>query len=125
MPIVMPPSHRIRVVGLFAAVLLVAVIEPALSQAAAPRACKPVINPYEGTRYEGVDLRRIRATAVSCRTARRVARRAHRKALGLAPPASGIREFTWRRWSVTGDIRGASDRYLAKAPGGKRVRWRF
>ena len=114
-----------RVAGLLAAVVFTAALEPSFAQVAASTACKPVINPYEGTRYEGIDLRRIRATGVSCRTARRVARRAHRKALGLTPAPNGIREFTWRRWTVVGDIRGSSDRYVANAPGGKRVRWRF
>jgi len=71
-----------------------------------------------------VDIRRIRATAVSCPTARRVARRAHRKALGLTPPPSGIRRFIWNGWKVTGDLRGATDRYLA-ARGARRVRWVF
>ena len=45
---------------------------PAAAQAAA---CKPVENPYPGTRYEGVDLTRIRGDGVRCSTARRVARR--------------------------------------------------
>jgi hypothetical protein len=53
-----------------------------------------------------------------------VARRAHRKALGITPPPSGIRHFTWNGWSVTGDIRGETDRYVAKR-GAKRVRWLF
>ena len=87
--------------------------------------CKPVLNPYPGTRFDDVDLTRIRATGVSCRTARRVARGAHRKALSLTPTLSGIRRFGWRGWTVIGDLRGDADRYLAKAPGGKRVRWRF
>lgn len=92
--------------------------------AAESRACRPVIDPYPNTRFEGVDIRRIRATAVSCPTARRVARRAHRKALGLTPPPSGIRRFIWNGWKVTGDLRGATDRYLA-ARGARRVRWVF
>jgi hypothetical protein len=89
---------------------------------AAARTCKPVLNPYPNSRYEGVDLTRIRATNVSCRGARRVARRAHYKALGLPPTA--VRRFTWRGWQVTGDLRGPSDRYVA-VRGAKRVRWRF
>jgi hypothetical protein len=91
---------------------------------ASARPCKPVIKPYPDTRYEDVDLTRIRATGVSCRTARTVARRAHRKALGLTPPASGVRRFNWNGWQVTGDLRGSSDSYVAKR-GVKRVRWRF
>jgi hypothetical protein len=94
------------------------------ARAATARACAPVLNPYPGTRFDGVDLRRIRAEAVSCRTARRVARRAHRKALGITPPPSGIRRFSWRRWQVTGDLRGSTDRYVARR-GARRVRWVF
>lgn len=97
---------------------------PTRAQTAAAKACGRIVNPYEGTRYEGVDLRRIRAVGVSCRGARRVARRAHRKALGITPPPSGIRRFTWNGWSVTGDLRGSTDRYLATR-GAKRVRWLF
>jgi hypothetical protein len=107
-----------------AALVLLAGLGGPSAEAAPARACQPVVNPYPGTRYEGVDLRRIRATGVSCRTARRVARRAHRKALGITPPPSGVRRFTWHGWRVRGDLRGSSDRYVAKRDG-NRVRWRF
>jgi hypothetical protein len=106
------------------ALCAIACVGAASADGAAARSCDPVVNPYPGTRYEGVNLTRIRATGVSCRTARRVARRAHRKALGLTPPASGVRRFTWHGWRVTGDLRGTSDSYVAER-GGKRVRWRF
>jgi hypothetical protein len=86
--------------------------------------CSPVMNPYPGTRYEGVDLTRIRATGLSCDSARQVARGAHRKALGLSVPSSGVRRFSWNGWSVTGDLRYSSDRYVATRDG-KRVSWRF
>ena len=94
------------------------------AEAAPDRSCKRISNPYAGSRYEGVDLRRVRALKVSCPTARRVVRGAHRKALGITPPPSGIRSFTWRRWSVTGNLRGNTDRYVAKS-GGRHVRWVF
>lgn len=81
-------------------------------------------DPYPGTRYEGVDLSRITATGATCRTAKRVARGAQRRALGLTPPPSGTRTFSWNGWRVTGDLRGSSDRYVA-TKAGKRVRWRF
>jgi hypothetical protein len=97
---------------------------PAPVAEAAAKACGRVDNPYPGTRYEGEDLRRIRAVGVSCHGARRVARRAHRKALGITPPPSGVRHFMWNGWSVTGDLRGDADRYVAKR-GAKRVRWLF
>src|SRR6266540_4545474 len=58
--------------------------------AATTRSCGSVKDPYPGTRYAGVDLSHITAKGVSCTTARRVARRAHKKALGLTPPPSGI-----------------------------------
>ena len=98
---------------------------PASGQAARYRVCDPVRDPYPGTRYEGLDLSRVRALNVSCRRARQVARGAHRRALGMTPPESGVRTFTWGRWRVTGDLRGSVDRYVARARGGKRVRWRF
>jgi hypothetical protein len=96
----------------------------AAAEGGAARPCRPVLDPYPNTRYEGEDLKRIRATGVSCRRARRVARRAHREALGLPPPLTGVRRFNWNGWRVTGDLRGDSDRYVARRDG-KRVRWRF
>ena len=110
---------------LLATLLLAAALAPDFAQSATARRCKPVVNPYPGTRFDDVDLTRIRATGVSCRTARRVARRAHRKALGMTPTLSGIRRFGWRGWRITGDLRGTVDRYVARAPGGRRVSWRF
>ena len=94
------------------------------AEAATTRSCAPVVNPYPDTKYEGVDLTEIRATKVWCSSARAVARGAHRKALGLTPPPSGVRHFTWHRWRVTGDLRGSMDSYVARR-GTKRVRWRF
>jgi hypothetical protein len=92
--------------------------------AASAKSCGRIVNPYPGTRYDGVDIRRIRSSGVTCRRARQVARGAHRKALGLTPPVSGVRHFRWHGWKVTGDIRGETDRYVAKREG-KRVSWRF
>ena len=89
-----------------------------------PRPGRVGARPLPGTRYAGVDLSHITATGVSCRTARSVARGAHRKALGITPPVSGIRTFTWNGWKVRGDLRPASDRYVATR-GPTRVRWRF
>ena len=107
---------------------LVGAVAPA-AQAGTPRpdiavSCGRIDNPYKGTRYEGTDIRKIRAVAVSCSTARSVARGAHKKALGMTPPPSGIRRFEWKGWKVTGDLRGDDDRYVATR-GGKRVRWIF
>jgi len=99
-------------------------VTPAVAQAAEGRVCAPVRNPYPGTRYDGVDLTHIRALHVSCATARRVARRAHRKALRMTPPPDGIRRFRWNGWRVRRDLRPAHDRYLARK-GERRVRWRF
>lgn len=97
---------------------------PAVAEAQGARDCGRIDDPYAGTRYAGADITRIRAEGVRCPKARRVARRAHRKALGIAPPPSGIRRFTWRGWQVTGDLRRSRDRYVATR-GEQRVRWRF
>jgi hypothetical protein len=91
---------------------------------ATPQVCSPIANPYAGSRYEGIDLRRIRATGVACGSARRVVRGAHRKALGQTPPPNGVRTFTWGGWRVTGDLRPAVDRYVA-VRAGKRISWVF
>ena len=66
----------------------------------------------------------ITAARISCSAARLVVRGAHRKALGITPPVSGIRTFAWNGWHVTGDLRGSHDRYLA-TKGTERVRWQF
>jgi hypothetical protein len=105
-------------------VCLAALAVAAVAPAATTRSCGSVRDPYPGTRYAGVDLSHITATGVSCRTARSVARGAHRKALGITPPVSGIRTFTWNGWKVRGDLRPTSDRYVATR-GSTRVRWRF
>ena len=105
-------------------VLVLAALAGGPGSAQAAQRCKPVVNPYPGTRYAGADLTRIRATAVSCPTARRVARRANHKALRFTAPVGGIRHFSWHGWQVTGNLRGDSDRYVAVRPG-KRVTWRF
>jgi hypothetical protein len=94
------------------------------TQAATTRSCGSVKDPYPGTRYAGVDLTRITATGVSCATAKRVAKGAHKKVLGLTPPPSGVRRFTWEGWKVSGDLRGSHDTYVT-SKGSKRVRWRF
>jgi hypothetical protein len=118
----LPPMRR-----WIAAVSVVATLAVAPSASAASgssRACEPVRNPYPDTRYEGEDLTRIRALETSCRTARRVARRAHYKALRIPPSRGAVRRFSWRGWRVRGDLRGDHDRYIARK-GERRVRWRF
>ena len=106
------------------AALALCAIAPAAGQAATYTGCKAVRDPYPRTRYAGVDLTRIRELHTTCTTARRVARRAHRKALRSTPPVSGVRRFTWNGWRVTGDLRPRHDRYVARK-GERRVRWRF
>jgi hypothetical protein len=113
-----------RILSLSVALLGLALAGVSSADSTSAHHCKPVLNPYPSTRYEGVDLQRIRATGVSCHRARQVARGAHRKALGIPPPAGGIRRLSWHGWDVTGDLRGAPDRYFAKWDG-KRVSWRF
>jgi hypothetical protein len=110
-----------RRIGLVAAVALATAVAPA--QAAAT-SCKPVRDVFEGTRYEGSDLYRIRANGVSCARARRVANRATYRALGIPVPGDPIKRFGSRGWSVTDDLRGDADRLSARAPG-RRVTWRF
>jgi hypothetical protein len=92
--------------------------------AATYKHCAPVRNPYPDTRYEGVNLSHIRALHTSCRTARRVARKAHRKALAIGVSQGPILHFTWHGWRVRGDLRPDNDRYTARK-GDRRVRWRF
>lgn len=111
-----------RVPAIIVVVVASALAAPTAS--ATTRLCGAVLNPYPGTKYEDVDLRRVTATGVSCRTAKRVARGAHRKALRITPDASGFRRLLWDGWSVVGDLRGASDSYVATKRGA-RVRWRF
>jgi hypothetical protein len=111
-------------------VILGALLACAASLASAPaeayakQSCNPVVNPYPDSRYEGVDLRRIKASGIGCPKARRVAAGAHKKALRIAPPADGIRRYSWNGWEVVGDIRSDVDRYVAKRRG-DRVRWVF
>ena len=57
-------------------------VTPSAATAARERACEPVRNPDPNTRHEGVDLTNIRTIKASCKTARRVTRRAHHKAPG-------------------------------------------
>ena len=124
MPLISHAKQRDAGAALAGLLCAVAAVGTPSAHAASTRPCSPVVNPYEGTRYEGVDLTQIRATGVSCATARSVARRAHYRALGQTPPPSGVRRLTWNGWRVTGDLRGDSDRYLATR-GAQRVRWRF
>jgi hypothetical protein len=115
-------SIRVAFAGIACAVALTG--STAALADASLRACKPVLDPYPGTRYAGVDLTRIRISAgSSCETARRVARRAHRMALRTAPTGR-YRRFTWNGWAVTGDLRPDHDRYVARKDG-RQVRWRF
>ena len=107
-------------VALFAGLAMVAVVP----SASAAKHCRSVHNPYPNTRYEGVDLTRIRAVGVGCRRARHVARRAHRKGLRMTPPPSGVLHYRWHAWTVRGDLRPSHDRFRAIHQD-NRVRWRF
>ena len=126
----MVAARRFRLTGAAQLRLVAIVIFLGLGFAAAvpgtasARACAPVVNPYPGTRYEGVNLSKIRASGLPCAKARKVAKGAHFKALGITPPPSGIRTFRWRGWTVVGNLRPASDKYTATR-GGDRVNWRF
>jgi hypothetical protein len=109
---------------LIVAAALVLAVGLHTSASAVAKSCSPVVNPYEGSRYEGVDLTHIRAEGVPCETARKVARRAHAKALKKVPDPDGTLDFHWRKWDVSGTLKPAHDRYVAKR-GPDRVRWRF
>lgn len=114
---------RVLAVAIALAATLAALSAPPAG-AAVLRHCKRVENPYPGTRYAGIPLHHIYARGVTCTRARRVAKGAHRKALGMTPPPSGYRTFYWYGWRVFGNLRGDEDRYLA-TKNGARVRWRF
>jgi hypothetical protein len=119
----------LRIAGVLTAALLGCAASasagpPQVSSAAAAKSCSPVVNPYPGTRYEGVNLSHIRAVGIGCAKARKVAKGAHKKALGITPPPDGIRRYGWHRWAVTGNLLPASDKYQATR-GSKLVRWRF
>jgi hypothetical protein len=103
---------------------IVALAAPQAAPAATTRLCGSISNPYPDTRYEGVPLSRITATGVTCATARRVARGAHRKALGRPANEDGVRVLSWDGWRVVGDLAGNNDRYTATKRGNT-VRWRF
>jgi hypothetical protein len=109
---------------LVAAALGLALIAPAPADAALKR-CPPVIDVFDGTRYAGSDLYRIRARGVSCRTARRVALRGTYRGVAAVPDPDGRVRVTYRKWTVIGDLRGDADRYRARATGAKRVNWIF
>ncbi len=81
--------------------------------------CDPVVNPYAGTRYDGIDLRRIRATNVTCGKARKVVRRGHRKAL-----LTFELKFKWHDWKIKSHLGGSVDKYRAKR-GNARISWVF
>lgn len=110
------PTFLVLVVSVLAAVL------PA--SAAASATCRPIKDPYEGTRFEGVDLTDIRAAHVSCKRARYVVKKAHLEALASFPDSNGIVRVTWRDWAVRGDLKPSKDRYLARHNGAE-IRWRF
>jgi len=106
------------------AVLGIAAVLAFAPAPATAKSCARVVNPYEGTQYEGVDLSHIEAKGVKCSKARRVAKRAHRKGLAMAPSPDGYLQYRSKGWDVSGNLRPASDRYVATKDG-KRVRWRF
>ncbi len=106
---------------LLAAIVMVLLV-PGVAQAEL-RSCKAVKDPYPNTRYAQVDLTRIKTTLQSCSKARRVARKAHWKALKLQP-VGGRKVFIWNGWSVDGNVKPDHDRYVARKDG-RQVRWRF
>ena len=104
---------RVVLVCTATAILLLALV-PATSAA---RSCAPVVNPYPGTTYEGIDLSGIKAKGIGCKRARKVAKGAHRKGLALTPTPAGYLDYVWRGWEVFGNLRPASDTYTATRDG--------
>jgi uncharacterized membrane protein len=117
----MQRARRMRAAALSALAALFLVVAP--PAAADFKSCAPVRDVFEGTRYAGSDLYRIRAQAVSCRTARRVARRGTYKAAAAVPDSTGHVRVDYRGWRIVDDLRGDVDRFRARASGRKRVRW--
>lgn len=105
-----------------AAVLLAVAAAPAPAHA---KSCRPVLNMFDGSRLEGSDSYRIRATGVSCSTARRVARQGTRRAVAATPNVDGFVRVRYRRWRVLDDLRGSTDRFRARASQTKRISWLF
>jgi hypothetical protein len=108
----------------FSAALALALIAPATADADFKR-CRPVIDIFDGSRYAGSDLYRLRAQGVSCATARRVALRGTYRGVAGVPDPDGRVRVRYRKWTVIGDLRGDADPYRALARGGNRVRWIF
>jgi hypothetical protein len=111
---------------------LVLAIAALLAIAAAPadaafKSCASIrnVSQLDGTRFAGSDIFRIRAQGVSCTTARRIARGATIRALGITPPLSGIKRFRYQSYSVSDNLRGNNDRYSATGSGTKRITWLF
>jgi hypothetical protein len=104
--------------------VLVALVLPVAATADYKR-CRPVVNIFDGTRYAGSDLYSIRAEGVSCKTARRVALKGTYRGVAGVPGPNGRVVVSYRRWLVTGDLRGDEDHYKAQASSSKRVRWIF
>jgi hypothetical protein len=103
--------------------ILVAAAAAAPASAEA-RTCDPVQDILDGTRYQGSDLYDIRVTgAATCRSARRLARRATYKAVGT-PVTGPIKRFDVGRWRVWDDLRGVADRFVARTER-SRVHWTF
>ncbi len=115
-----------RTSHLLTAALVAGLVAAAAAPAdAAARSCRPVRNVFDDTRYAGSDLFRIRAEAVSCRRARKLAHRATYKAIGIPAAGGPIKRFSVDGWRVVDDLRGDADRLRATASGGRRVTWRF
>lgn len=105
-----------------AAVFVAAAATPAPAHA---KFCRPVLNMFEGSRLEGSDAYRVRATGVSCGTARRVARQGTRRAVAATPNVNGFVRVRYRWWRVLDDLRGSTDRFKARSSGSKRITWLF
>jgi hypothetical protein len=111
--------------GLLCTLVAMVVLAPTVEAEGRFKPCPPVRNIFEGSRYEGSDLYRVRAAKVSCRRARKVALEGTERAVADVPDERGRVVVTYGVWTIFDDLRADVDRFVAKAPGNKRIRWLF
>jgi hypothetical protein len=89
---------------------------------AAAASCGTLRDPFKGTRYSDVSVRSIRASGVSCATARTLAAKATYRGLIIGTAPSGVRRYSLDGYRVRRDTRATPERFTAK-DGKRRVSW--
>jgi hypothetical protein len=89
---------------------------------AAAASCGSLKDPFSGTRFSGEAVSSIRASGVSCATARGLAKKATLRGLIMGKTDSGKKRFTIDGYRVRGDLRGTPGRYTA-TNGNRRISW--